>query len=194
MACRRRDLLVWFRPETIQTVNWAGNPLDKPLTPGPHGSRLTPRASFELFVESVRQRALPWSTVEIDSALRLRMLVMELVISRTERLTALNADLTRSNEELDAFAYVAAHDLKERLRGIHRYAHQLLENAETLDEENRRVQALMRLTVRMDSLLDSLLHFARVGRANLAFESVNLNEVVEEALRSVPSPRMRGEG
>lgn len=129
-------------------------------TPDAGTARLAPhpRASFELFVESVRQRALPWSTVEIDSALRLRMLVMELVISRTERLTALNAYLTRSNEELDAFAYVAAHDLKKRLRGIHRYAHQLLENAETLDEENRRrIQALMRLTVRMDSLLDSLL-------------------------------------
>jgi light-regulated signal transduction histidine kinase (bacteriophytochrome) len=182
----RRNLIIWFRPETIQTVNWAGNPNDKPLVPGPQGSRLTPRASFELYVESVRERSLPWSPMEIDAALRLRLLVMELVISRAERLAELNEDLTSSNEELDAFAYVASHDLKEPLRGIHRYAHQLLEGAQALDADNRqRVESLMRLTLRMDSLLDSLLHFSRVGRTNLEFVSVDLNEVLDEALEMI---------
>jgi two-component system, chemotaxis family, sensor kinase Cph1 len=186
----RHNLILWFRPETIQSVNWAGNPHEKLLVPGPYGSRLTPRRSFELFVESVRERAIPWSSMEIDSALRLRLLVMELVISRAERLAELNEDLTNSNEELDAFAYVASHDLKEPLRGIHRYAHQLLEGAQALDAENRqRVENLMRLTVRMDSLLDSLLHFSRVGRTKLEFESVDLNEVLEEALEMIGARR-----
>jgi len=189
----RRAMIVWFRPETNQTVNWGGNPHEKPLVTGPHGPRLTPRRSFEIFTESVHQRSLPWTTVEIDSALRLRLLVMELVVSRAERLAELNADLTRSNEELDAFAYVASHDLKEPLRGIHRYAHQLLASAQTLDDENRkRVEGLMRLTVRMDSLLDSLLHFSRVGRTTLELEEVDLNEVVEEALEMVGARRSDG--
>ncbi|MBL8373556.1 ATP-binding protein [Accumulibacter sp.] len=183
---RRRDLILWFRPETLQTVNWAGYPYEKLLVTGPHGSRLTPRHSFELFVESVRARSLPWSTMEVDAALRLRFLVMELVISRAERLAELNVDLTSSNEELDAFAYVASHDLKEPLRGINRYAHQLLESAQALNAENRQhVDSLMRLTLRMDSLLDSLLHFARVGRTSLEFETVDLNEVVAEALEMI---------
>jgi light-regulated signal transduction histidine kinase (bacteriophytochrome) len=43
----------------------------------------------------------------------------------------------------------------------------------------------MRLTVRMDSLLDSLLHFSRVGRTTLEYESVNLNEVLDEALEMI---------
>ncbi len=182
----QRDLIIWFRPETLQKVNWAGNPDEKPVVAGPNGARLTPRGSFELFVESVHQKALPWSDVEIDAALRLRMLIMELIVSRAERLAELNFDLTRSNEELDAFAYVASHDLKEPLRGIHRYAHQLLESAQTLDAANRaRVENLMRLTVRMDSLLDSLLQFSRVGRLELQFETIELNELVEEALEMV---------
>jgi len=186
----KRDLIIWFRAETRQTVNWAGDPHDKMIMPGPNGSRLTPRASFELFIESVRGRSLPWSTMEVDSALRLRMLVMELVVSRAERLTELNADLTRSNDELDAFAYVASHDLKEPLRGIHKYAHQLLENAQSLDLENRqRVENLMRLTVRMDSLLDSLLHFSRVGRTTLEMDIVDLNEVVDEAIEMIGGRR-----
>lgn len=182
----RRDMIMWFRPETMRTVNWAGNPNDKPLVPGPNGMRLTPRRSFELFVESVRARSRPWLEIEIDCALRLRLLVMDLVNVAGERMADLNVDLTNSNEELDAFAYVASHDLKEPLRGIHRYAHQLMECVEALGGEHRhRLESLMRLTLRMDSLLDSLLHYSRVGRTSLEFEQVDLNEVVAEALEMV---------
>ncbi|WP_088279532.1 ATP-binding protein [Ideonella sp. A 288] len=191
LSRQRRSLMIWFRPQTMQTVRWAGNPHDEPAVPGPHGLRLSPRASFEIFVESVRGRSLPWTEVEIDAALRLRLLVLELVITRAERLADLNADLTRSNEELDAFAYVASHDLKEPLRGIHRYAHQLLESAEATDSDNRRrIENLMRLTVRMDSLLDSLLHFSRVGRMELELEDTDLNAVLEEALEMIGARRL----
>ncbi len=188
-----RNLLLWFRAETSQTVSWGGNPHDKPTVPGPNGPRLSPRVSFELFQESVRGRSLPWLTVECDAAVRLRILLMELVVSRSEQLTDLNADLTRSNEELDAFAYVASHDLKEPLRGIHKYAHQLLEEAEGKDDEQRRkLNGLMRLTVRMDSLLDSLLHFSRVGRAALDTEDTDLNDVVSESIEMVDARRAEG--
>ena len=186
----RRSLMMWFRPETIQTVSWGGNPHDRPTVPGPHGPRLTPRVSFELYRESVHQQSLPWHPAEVEAAARLRLLVMELVVSRAERLADLNADLVRSNEELDAFAYVASHDLKEPLRGIHKYAHQLLEDATALDEEHRRkLDGLVRLTLRMDSLLDSLLHFSRVGRATLQLEDANLEEVLAEAIEMVDARR-----
>ncbi len=190
---QRRGLLVWFRPQTMHTVRWAGNPDDKPQVAGPHGMRLSPRVSFETFIESVRGHALPWSDIEVDAVLRLRMLVLELVIARGERLADLNADLTRSNEELDAFAYVASHDLKKPLRGIHRYAHQLLESADAKggepDDSRQRVENLMRLTVRIDSLLDSLLHFSRVGRIELEFEAVDLNAVVADAIEMTGAHR-----
>lgn len=191
---RGDGLLIWFRPETKQTINWAGDPDDKPMTAGPHGMRLSPRVSFELFIESVRGRSLPWLEVEIDAALRLRLLILELVVAQGERLTELNADLTRSNEELDAFAYVASHDLKEPLRGINRYAHQLLENEKSVDSENHQsVNNLMRLTMRMDSLLDSLLNYARVGRMALDFEESDLNTVVDEAIEMIGARRQNSQ-
>jgi two-component system, chemotaxis family, sensor kinase Cph1 len=161
---------------------------------GPHGPRLTPRRSFELFAESVRQRALPWRPVEIEAAGRLRLLLLELVVDRAERMADLNADLSRSNEELDAFAYVAAHDLKEPLRGIHKYAYQLLDDANITHEEHRRkLEALMRLTLRMDGLLDSLLHFSQVGRGALEFEEIDLNVVLAEAIEMVDARRADGQ-
>ena len=177
-----RDLVLWFRPETIQTVNWGGNPHDKPTVPGPNGPRLTPRRSFELFVESVRQKALPWKQVEIEAASGLRLLIAELRAKRAGRMV-LHAELLRSNDELDAFAYVASHDLKEPLRGIHRFAHQLLEDATPVNDEQRhKLASLLRLTSRMDSLLDSMLHFSRVGGADLVLEVANLNAILAEAL------------
>lgn len=184
LSRRHRLLLLWFRPETVQTVRWAGNPHDMPTAPGPNGPRLTPRVSFESFVESVRGRSLPWKETEISAALHLRRWAMELVIDRNERLAELNADLARSDRELDTFAYIVGYDLKEPLRGIARHARRPLDNGAALDEEQRRhLDSMMRLTQRMDTLLNMLLHFSKIGRVALELAPADLNEVVEEALK-----------
>ena len=52
-----------------------------------------------------------------------------------------NADLLRSNQELDSFAYIASHDLKEPLRGIHNYATFLLEDYARQTGRGRSTQA-----------------------------------------------------
>ncbi len=98
-----------------------------------------------------------------------------------------NAELLRSNQELDEFAYIASHDLKEPLRGIHNYATFLLEDyKEKLDSEGvDKLDTLKRLTQRMDVLLDSLLEFSRVGRLDFAIRTTDLNEVLEEVLDSL---------
>ena len=77
--------------------------------------------------------------------------------------------------------------LKEPLPGIHKYAHQLMEAAPANEEERRKLDGLIRLTLRMDSLLDSLLHFSRVGREELTLENVDLNEVLADAIEMVGS-------
>ena len=52
----------------------------------------------------------------------------------------------------------------------------------------------MRLTLRMDSLLDSLLHFSRVGRMELEFEAADLNAVVSDAIEMTGARRVNGHG
>lgn len=98
-----------------------------------------------------------------------------------------NADLLRSNQELDEFAYIASHDLKEPLRGIHNYATFLLEDyKDKLDEEGGiKLETLRRLTQRMDTLLDSLLEFSRVGRLDFAIKETDLNGLLAEVVDSL---------
>ncbi len=176
-------LIVWFRGEQVQTYNWAGNPHAKPTAFGPQGPRLTPRRSFDLWQEQVRGRSAPWRKVEIEAAQRLRGMVMDLVVVRAEQLAEANAELARSNAELDAFAYVAGHDLKEPLRGINKYAYRLLEDAKAgRAHDTARIEWLLRLTLRMDTLLDALLHYSRVGRLSLDFTVTDLGPVLVEAM------------
>ncbi len=190
----RGEYLLWFRPEIERTVSWAGDP-HKPMHVGPMGDRLTPRKSFELWRESVRGTSKPWLDIELEAAKTLRAVTSELGLRKTDELARINAELAWSNEELDSFAHVASHDLNEPLRGIYNYSQFLLEDyADRLDDEGKdKLKTLVRLTKRMQALIDSLLHFARTGRANTVRERLDLGEVASAALELVDA-RLRESG
>jgi PAS domain S-box-containing protein len=90
--------------------------------------------------------------------------------------------LERSNKELDDFAYIASHDLKEPLRGIHNHSRFLLEdNAEKLDKESvDRLDRLVYLSQRMERLVNDLLYFSRLGRQELAIQPTDLGAVITD--------------
>ena len=77
------DFLMWFRPEVLREVTWAGNPHAKTLEPTDDGLRLSPRASFAAWVEQVRGRSDPWTASEVAAAQRLGQDVDELLARRT---------------------------------------------------------------------------------------------------------------
>lgn len=103
------------------------------------------------------------------------------------RLAAYAADLERSNQELDDFAYIASHDLKEPLRGIHNHSRFLLEDYEDrLDQDGkRRLDRLVHLSQRMEKLVNDLLYFSRIGRAELAVRPTNLGGVLRDVLTTL---------
>lgn len=90
--------------------------------------------------------------------------------------------LERSNKELDDFAYIASHDLKEPLRGIHNHARFLLEdNSEKLDQDSAsRLLRLVYLSQRMERLVNDLLYFSRLGRQELAVQPTDLEAVIKD--------------
>lgn len=90
--------------------------------------------------------------------------------------------LQKSNQELDEFAYIASHDLKEPLRGLSNNAAFLKEDhGHRLDDEGiRRLDRIAFLAQRMEQLVNDLLYFSRLGRQELAIQPTDMNDVVDE--------------
>jgi PAS domain S-box-containing protein len=90
--------------------------------------------------------------------------------------------LERSNKDLDDFAYIASHDLKEPLRGIFNNAKFLQEDYENILDENgnKLLQRLGYLSKRMEQLVNDLLYFSRLSKQELAIQSTDLNLVVRD--------------
>jgi light-regulated signal transduction histidine kinase (bacteriophytochrome) len=76
----RRRYVLWFRPEVVSTVRWAGEPV-KQVTAD---MQLTPRASFNQWKEIVHGRSEPWTLTEIESAADFRTALITVGLHRAE--------------------------------------------------------------------------------------------------------------
>jgi PAS domain S-box-containing protein len=100
---------------------------------------------------------------------------------------AANRQLQTTNQELEAFSYSVSHDLRAPLRHIAGYVSILMEgHSQQLDNEGRRyLQTIEKAAKRMGQLIDDLLAFSRIGRAQLSVRRFALNEVVQEVIREL---------
>ena len=98
-----------------------------------------------------------------------------------------NAELERSNKELEQFAYVSSHDLQEPLRAIAGMVQLLQQRYQgKLDE---RADEYIHLTVeaatRMQKLIDDLLTYSRVDRQGGQFEQIEMDKILKSALANL---------
>ncbi|KAB8319352.1 GAF domain-containing protein [Tolypothrix campylonemoides VB511288] len=191
----RRYYILWFRPEVIQTVNWAGDPNESIQVDANGSITLCPRASFERWQQTVRLTSLPWQPCELDSAVALRNAIVGIVLSKADELARMNQELERSNRELASFAFAASHDLKEPLRGIHNYSSVLLEDyAQLLDEDGiEYLQTVVSLSQRMETLINSLLRLSQLGQAKLQLQATDLNELLDQVIHLLRASRPQGQ-
>ncbi|OKH60538.1 cyanobacterial phytochrome A [Scytonema sp. HK-05] len=191
----RRYYILWFRPEVIQTVSWAGDPNESIQVDANGNVTLCPRASFERWQQTVRLTSLPWKPCELDSAIALRNAIVGIVLSKADELARMNLELERSNRELASFAFAASHDLKEPLRGIHNYSSVLLEDyAQLLDEDGiEYLQTVVSLSQRMETLINSLLRLSQLGQAKLQLEATDLNELLDQVIHLLRASRPQGQ-
>jgi PAS domain S-box-containing protein len=106
--------------------------------------------------------------------------------AETDRLNLI-ANLKQSNQELDDFACIVAHDLKEPLRGVANNAIFFREDYENVIDEaaGKRLNRICFLCKRMETLIDDLLYFARLGRQELAYRETDLNGVVRDIIEEL---------
>ena len=112
---------------------------------------------------------------------------LEATRSREALLAEQTEELRRSNSELEQFAYVASHDLQEPLRKVASFC-QLLEKryGDQLDGRGKQyIDFAVDGAKRMQILINDLLTFSRVGRVHDAWQSVELDEVLDRALANL---------
>ena len=101
-----------------------------------------------------------------------------------QRVVERTAQLQTANQELEAFSYSVSHDLRAPVRHIMGFVEVLQKDAgPSLSKDNlRHLTTIFLATKRMGNLIDDLLAFARLGRAELRKSDVNLDQLVQETL------------
>ncbi|MFD2571315.1 ATP-binding protein [Spirosoma soli] len=175
------EYLLWFKPERVQQVTWAGNP-QKAVTVSNEGQvRLSPRKSFDAWTELVHNMSDAWSEVEVSAAVKLREDILQVVTRQANEIRLLNQRLQVAYEELDAFSYTVSHDLRTPLSSIRCYSEILLEEyGQDFNPDARALfQKIMDSTDRMRSLIRHILYYSRMGRTEINAQSIDMKQLLQ---------------
>jgi light-regulated signal transduction histidine kinase (bacteriophytochrome) len=183
-----KHYLLWFRPEVVHTIEWAGEPqVKETATP------LSPRTSFATWREVIHGVSLPWHAAEIELTGEFRSALLGIALERAEQMAELAEELGRANKELEAFSYSVSHDLRAPLRHIVGFSDLLLESAGSEDTTMRhRFLTNIKQSARLaGKLVDDLLSFSQMGRAALRPVEVDMSKLLASCIDKL-SPELAG--
>jgi light-regulated signal transduction histidine kinase (bacteriophytochrome) len=172
---------ILLRTEQIEEVAWGGKP-DKSMA-GPMGERLTPRGSFDAWIETVRGRAHPWEDGILTHA---RMMLGEL--TRVSNARRAQTEATRAQ-----LLAMLGHDLRDPLNSIN-MAGMVLERTDGGSNKGTLGKRIQSSSNRMQRMIGQVLDMSRIDRGlslGIALQPVDLaalvEDMVEEARLAYPT-------
>ena len=166
-------------PTTLRVGTWSGE------TALLHRDGREIPVSQVILAQKTAEGAVEWMAAvarDITERKRIEDAIHVLNSDLERRVGERTAELTALNKELEAFSYSVSHDLSAPLRNISGFAQLLQKRVDgSLDEKSERYLATITdETRRMGVLIDSLLDFSKLSRAELRRTPVNLNRLVAE--------------
>jgi chemotaxis family two-component system sensor kinase Cph1 len=182
-----RHYLMWFRPEVLQTVTWAGNP-DKPVKHESGSVRLAPRASFDAWKQVVRLTSLPWETWEVEAASALRGAILAIDLQRQyDREVQARASAELANEQKEQLLAMVSHDLKNPVHSlmVGLTLVQKTLSADALSKASNIIDGMHRSLKGMNHLIDDLLSVSKLesGTINLEVREHSVGELLQDVLQ-----------
>ncbi|MVN91042.1 ATP-binding protein [Mucilaginibacter aquatilis] len=175
------ELMMWFKPEQVTTINWAGNP-EKPAEIDEQGQlTLSPRKSFDVWSQTVKNTSDRWTREEIATVLKLREDVVYAINRQANEIRTLNEKLKQAYEELDTFSFTISHDLRTPLSTIKNYSELLLESNTSLDDDARRIlKKVIGGADKLNFLIKEVLNYSRVGRAEIEYNQIDMERLLKD--------------
>ncbi|QIR40268.1 response regulator [Tolypothrix sp. PCC 7910] len=176
--------IIWFRPEQIQTVNWAGNPHTSVSISSDDEMRLTPRKSFELWQEIVKETSLPWQSAEMEAALEMRNTLMLAVLEFSQ--VALEQAAERAaiaNHAKSQFLAKMSHELRTPMNAILGFTQLMVRDRQTQDEFREHLGIISRSGEHLLALINDVLEMSRIEAGQLVLNESCFN--LHRLLRSL---------
>lgn len=186
LSIENNDCIIWFRPESLTEVNWAGDP-KKAIVKDEKG--LYPRNSFKLYKEIVKCQSKPWLQPELNVTANYAHTLQKqfnllIITQEEEKYRKLSETLKETNSELENINWISTHDLQEPLRKIQMISSRLLSKQDEQYSETviNSVQRMNNSANRMQTLLIDILKYTRIQHIDTSFETINPNEIMVEVL------------
>ena len=104
------------------------------------------------------------------------------IIESRDKLERVNAELMKSNRDLEQFAYVASHDLQEPLRKIQTFTQLMGDNLDDAGLSRKYQEKINQSSGRMKQLIQDMLNFSRISNSEDAFVETDLNQILENLI------------
>lgn len=171
------EYIVWFKPERVRTINWAGNPEDFARS----ARTLNPRKSFEEWIETVQKRSEAWTNLEKSVSEKVLDEVVYIINRKADEVRTLNAELKHAYEELDTFSYTISHDLKSPLSAMRLYVDYLMRDRSNLDDKQyQQLDKINREISKMTRMIKDILEYSRIRDVVKDKEPVLVEGLIED--------------